>query len=305
MKVAIIGAGNVGATLAMRVLESGMADVALVDIFRNIAIGKAYDLLDSSSVVGHERDIIAADQYDIIRGSDIAVITAGLARKPGMSREDLIAKNAEVVSGAALKIKEYAPKAIVIVVTNPLDTMTFIAKKVTGFDRRRVFGMAGVLDGSRMVYLIANELGVKRSSVRTLIMGSHGDTMVPIISQTTVGGKPLSSVMKADKIDEIVKRTCNRGAEIVSFLGSGSAYYSPSASVFKMIDCIMNNKLEVMALSVCLEGEYGHKDMAIGVPCRLGRNGIDEIITLKLAKDEEEAFNRSAAAMRESIKIAS
>lgn len=304
-KVSIIGAGNVGATLAMRVLESGLADVALVDVFKNLAIGKALDLADASPVAGHERKITGGDRYEDIGGSDIVVVTAGLARKPGMSREDLIAKNTEIVTSVAKNIKEFAPQAIVIIVTNPLDTMTYVARKVTGFDRKRVFGMAGALDGSRMIYLIAEELKVPRSSVKTFILGSHGDTMVPLISHTTVGGKPLEKTLPKEKIDEIVKRTRNRGAEIVACLGTGSAYYSPSAAVFRMVDSILNDRKETIALSACLEGEYGLKDMAIGVPCRLGKNGIEEVVELKLTKTEESSFQRSAQAIKESIKLAS
>ena len=301
-KVSIIGAGNVGATLAMRVLESGLADVALIDIAGDMVRGKALDLADASPIVGHELKITGGDQYDVIKDSDIVVITAGLARKPGMSREDLIAKNAEIVKAASKYIKDLAPKAIVIIVTNPLDIMTHISQMATGFDRNKVFGMAGVLDGSRMIYLIAEELKVPRSSVKTFILGSHGDTMIPLVSYTTVGGKPLKNLLSLDKITEIVERTRNRGAEIVSLFGTGSAYYSPSAAVFSMIECVLNDRKEVMAVSACLDGEYGLKDIAVGVPCRLGNSGIEEIVELKLAAEEDAAFRKSADAIRESTK---
>jgi len=301
-KVSIIGAGNVGATLAMRVLESGLADVALIDIAGDMVRGKALDLADASPIVGHELKITGGDQYDVIKDSDIVVITAGLARKPGMSREDLIAKNAEIVKAASKYIKDLAPKAIVIIVTNPLDIMTHISQMATGFDRNKVFGMAGVLDGSRMIYLIAEELKVPRSSVKTFILGSHGDTMIPLVSHTTVGGKPLKNLLSLDKITEIVERTRNRGAEIVSLFGTGSAYYSPSAAVFSMIECVLNDRKEVMAVSACLDGEYGLKDIAVGVPCRLGNSGIEEIVELKLAAEEDAAFRKSADAIRESTK---
>jgi len=304
MKVSIIGAGNVGATLAMRVLEAGLADVALIDIAGDMAKGKALDLADASPIVGHELKITAGDQYDVIKDSDIVVITAGLARKPGMSREDLITMNAEVVTAASRNIKDLAPKSIVIIVTNPLDIMTHISQKVTGFDRNKIFGMAGVLDGSRMIYLIAEELKMPRSSVKTFILGSHGDTMIPLVSHTTVGGKSLKDLLSSDKIAEIVERTRNRGAEIVSLLGTGSAYYSPSAAVFSMIECVLNNRKEVMAVSACLDGEYGLRDIAVGVPCRLGNSGIEDVIELKLSAEEEAAFRKSADSIRESTKTA-
>ncbi|MDD5136076.1 MAG: malate dehydrogenase, partial [Candidatus Omnitrophica bacterium] len=234
MKVSIIGAGAVGATLAQRVLESGLADVVLLDIVKNMAIGKAFDLSDAAPLAGHECSIAGTDDYKEISGSDVVVITAGFARKPGMTREDLIAKNAGIVKGVSENIKRYAPDSIVIVVTNPLDTMTYLARAATGFARQKVFGMAGELDGARFIYLIARELKVPRSSVQTYMLGSHGDTMVPVLSKTTISGRPVSGLIPKDKLDSIVKRTRDRGAEIVSLLVSGSAYYSPSAAAFKM-----------------------------------------------------------------------
>ena len=302
-KVSIIGAGAVGATLAHRVLEADLADVVLLDIIKNLAIGKAFDLLDASPIIGHERTITGTDDYKEITSSDIVVITAGLARKPGMTREDLTARNAGIVKGISENIKRYAPGSIVIVVTNPLDSMTYLTYKATGFKREKVFGMAGELDASRFIYLIASELKVPRSSVRTYMLGSHGDTMVPVLSKTTVSGKPVSQVMPKEKVDAIVKRTCNRGAEIVSLFGSGSAYYSPSAAVFKMISAILNNAKETVVASVCLDGEYALKDIAIGVPCEIGRNGIERIVELKLSKEEDIAFRASAKAIKSTIGI--
>jgi malate dehydrogenase len=238
MKVAIIGAGAVWATLAERVLESSLADVVLLDIFKNIALGKAMDLSDASPISGHECHITGTDDYKDIESSDIVVITAGLPRKPGMTRDELILKNAGIIKDVAAKVKVHAPRSIVIVVTNPLDVMTYLTYKVTGFPKNRVIGMAGVLDGARLIYLIASSLGVPRSSVETYILGSHGDTMVPLISNTKVNGKPVVGLISDSSLAAIVKRTCDRGAEIVSLLGSGSAYYSPSAAVFKMIEAI-------------------------------------------------------------------
>lgn len=303
MKISIIGAGAVGATLAQRVLEAGFGDVVLVDIAKSMAIGKSFDLLDAASIMGHERYITGTDDYSQIGSSDIVVVTAGFARKPGMSREDLIAKNANIVKAASNSIKKYAPGSIIIMVTNPLDSMTYLAHKTTGFDRKKIFGMAGLLDTSRFINLIAGELKVPRSSVRTFILGSHGDTMVPLISKTTVSGKPIRDVMPEDKLKNIIKRTCERGAEIVSLLGTGSAYYSPSAAVFKMIDTIKNDSNEIMVVSACLEGEYGMSDITIGVPCKVGKGGISQIVELEMTKDEAQAFQKSAQAIKSSIEI--
>ncbi len=297
-KVSIIGAGAVGATLAHRVLESGIADVVLLDIFKNIALGKAMDLSDASPVVAHESTIIGTDDYKDIGSSDIVVITAGLPRKPGMTRDELISKNAVIIKDVALKVKAHAPKSIIIVVTNPLDVMTYLTYKVTGFPKNRVIGMAGLLDGSRFIYLIASALGVPRSSVETYVLGSHGDTMVPLISKTKVGGKPVTEVMDNAKLQAIVKRTCDRGAEIVSLFGSGSAFYSPSAAVFKMIESILKDKKETITASAYLEGEYGLSDLYIGVPCKIGNGGIEEVVQFDISSQEKAALTRSAEAIK-------
>ncbi|MFA5143781.1 MAG: malate dehydrogenase [Candidatus Omnitrophota bacterium] len=302
-KVSIIGAGAVGATLAHRVLESGMADVVLLDIVKNLAVGKAFDLLDASPIIPHERSITGTDDYTKIEGSDIVVVTAGLARKPGMTREDLIAKNARIVKGVSENIKCYAPGSIVIIVTNPLDTMTYLALKATGFKKERVFGMAGLLDTARFIYLLAEELNVPRSSIQTYMLGSHGDTMVPVLSKTTVSGKPLAGMLPKERLDAIVKRTRDRGAEIVGLFGSGSAYYSPSAAVFKMITMVLGDTNQTAVASACLDGEYGLRDVAIGVPCKIGKNGIEKIIELGLSKEEDAAFRASAKAIKSSIAI--
>ncbi|MFH0764199.1 MAG: malate dehydrogenase [Candidatus Omnitrophota bacterium] len=302
-KIAIIGAGNVGAALAQRIIEGNLADVVLLDIAKNMAIGKSFDLLDAAFIVGHERDIKAADDYSDIKESGIVVVTAGVPRKPGMTREELVSINARIVKGACEKIKAYAPQAIVIIVTNPLDALTHLAYKVTGFERRRVFGMAGVLDASRFVNLIAHELKVPISSIETYMLGSHGDTMVPVISRTRVGGKDITKALPKDKLDLIVKRTRDRGAEIVSLLGSGSAYYSPSAAVFKMISAILKDSGDVLVVSANLEGEYGLEDISIGVPCKIGKEGIEKIIELDLAPDEKSAFKKSAQAIKGSIEL--
>lgn len=300
-KVSIIGAGAVGATLAQRVLESGLADIVLLDIAKNLAIGKAFDMLDASPIVGHERSIVGTDDYNQIAGSAIVVITAGLPRKPGMSREDLIAKNSAIVRNVSENVRKYSPEAIVIIVANPLDAMTYLAYKATGFKRERVMGMAGELDGARFAYLLADELKVSRSSVSACMMGSHGDTMVPVLSETFVGGKPVSGLLSREKLDAIIARTRKRGGEIVGLLGSGSAYYSPSAGVFKMIKAILSDSGQTVVVSAFLEGEYGLKGIAIGVPCKMGKSGIKEIVELKMSKEERDAFNASAETARGSI----
>ncbi len=297
-KVSIIGAGMVGATLAHRVLESGIADVVLLDILKNVASGKAMDLSDASPMAAHERSIIGTDDYKDIESSDIVVITAGLPRKPGMTRDELISKNAGIIRLIALNVKAHAPLSIIVVVTNPLDVMTYLTYKTTGFPKSRVIGMAGLLDGSRFIYLIASELGVPRSAVETYILGSHGDTMVPLISKTKVGAKPVTEIMENGKLQAIVKRVRDRGAEIVSLFGSGSAYYSPSAAVFKMIESILKDKKETLAASAYLEGEYGLSDLCIGVPCKIGKGGIEEIVELDISAGEKAALARSAHAIK-------
>ena len=303
MKISVIGAGAVGATLAQRIIEGGIADVALVDILKNIAAAKALDLMDAAPVVGHECNIIGTDNYAETKGSDIVVITAGLPRKPGMTREELIAKNAGIVKGVSENLKKYAPSAIVIVVTNPLDVMTYLALKTIGTGRNKVFGMAGVLDGSRMAYLIADELKVKRSTVQTVVLGSHGDTMVPVLSKTRVAGKPVMDLIPKDKLERIVKRTCDRGAEIVSLLGAGSAFYSPSAAALLMIKAVINDTKETLTASALLEGEYGLKDICIGVPCVIGKSGMERVVEIDLSKEEKAAFLKSASAIQGSINL--
>jgi len=299
-KISIIGAGAVGSTLAQRVLDSGLADVVLVDIVKNMAFAKALDMADAAPIVGTERSIIGTDSYKDIESSDIVIITAGFPRKPGMTREELIAKNAAIVREVSNNIKMHAPSSIVIVVTNPLDTMTYLAHKTLGFKKEKVFGMAGVLDASRFIYLLSDELKVKRSSVETYILGSHGDTMVPVLSKTKIGGKPIARLLSKEKIEAIVRRTRDRGAEIVGLLGSGSAYYSPSAAVFKIISAVIKNSKETLVVSAYLNGEYGLQGLYIGVPCKIGRSGIEKIVELELAEDEAELLKRSAQAIKSS-----
>lgn len=304
-KVSIVGAGAVGATLGQRILESGLADVVLIDIAKNMACGKALDLLDAGPIIGHENKITGTDDYSQIASSDVVVVTAGFPRKPGMTREELISKNADIVKLASANVKKYSPDAILIIVTNPLDIMTYLALKIASFAREKVFGMAGVLDSSRFVTLIADELKVPRSSIKAYMLGSHGDTMVPVLSKTTVNGRPIQSFIPKDKLDKIIKRTCDRGAEIVALFGTGSAYYSPSAAAFKMVNAVLKDTKEELIVSVYLKGEYGLDDVCIGVPCKIGKKGIEGIIKLELSGEEEKAFFKSAQAIKSSAELLS
>jgi len=300
-KISIIGAGNVGSTVAMRIAESNLADVLLLDVVEGLSSGKAMDLTDASPIANHECHIQGAKGYEDLKGSQVVVITAGFPRQPGMSREELLAKNSSIVKGAAKGIKGNCPDAIIIVVTNPLDAMTYIALKESGFKRNKVMGMAGELDSSRFVALIAQVSGAKRSKIQTVVIGSHGDTMVPILSKTTIDEKQIADVLSKDKIDEVVKRTKHRGAEIVGALKKGSAYYAPSAACFSMVQAILNNSKKRSCVSCYLEGEYGLEDICIGVPVKLGKNGIEEIIKLELSDEENESFKRSAKAIGKTI----
>ena len=301
-KVTVIGAGNVGSTLAMRVWESGLADVVLLDICASMAQGKALDIWDESGMSGVPNTITGTGDYSAIKGSDVVVITAGFPRKPGMSREELVAKNAAVIKEVTLNIRANAPETIIIVVTNPLDAMTYLAYKTSSFERTRVMGMAGLLDESRFITLISNELKVHPKDVKTVMMGSHGDTMVPIISQTKVGNKNLKLLLPKDKIDELIRITRDRGARIVGLLGSGSAYYSPSFGAFKMVEAILKDKGGSFTASAYLEGEYGLSGICIGVPVRLGAKGIESISRIKLAGDEEALLIESSKAIGQTIK---
>ncbi len=301
-KVSVIGAGNVGATLAMRIIEADLADVAMVDIAGDLARGKACDMQDAAAIIGHERHITGGDNYDDIKDSDIVVVTAGLARKPGMSREELLGKNAAIVKSASENIVKFAPKATVIVVTNPLDVMTYIALKATGFDPARVIGMAGVLDSSRCDNQVASELNIDRAEVNTVVLGSHGDSMVPLMEESRAQGRPLKDILSNEQSEEIIKRTKGRGAEIVTFLKSGSAYFAPSAACFSMIKAILGNEGVTLCVSAYLNGQYGLKGICIGVPCVLGANGIERIIEMDLSDKERSEFQRSADTIASNIR---
>ncbi len=300
-KITIVGAGNVGAMTALRIIEHELADVVLIDIDEGISKGKAYDLADASSIMGYEKKVEGTSDYSKINGSSIVIITAGFVRKPGMSREDLIQKNGAVIKEVVLKVKEFTPESIIIVVTNPLDIMTYLAYKVSGFDRNRVMGMAGILDSARQSNLISEEMGITKPEVDSIIVGSHDDNMVPLLNYSKVQGQPLKKVMDEAKLAAILERTKKRGAEIVSLLKSGSAFFAPSAACFSMVKCILNNEHLTMCASVYLDGEYGLHDMCLGVPVVLGKNGIEKILQLDLDDDECRRLQKSAELVKDSI----
>ena len=298
-KVTVVGAGNVGATTAQYIVERELADVVLTDVVDGLPQGKALDLLQAGPVHGYDCRITGANDYEPTAGSDIIVITAGLARKPGMSRDDLLLKNAEIVGGVVTETARRSPTAILIVVTNPLDAMAQLALRRSGFPKQRVIGMAGVLDSARFRTFIAHELDVSVENVTALVLGGHGDTMVPLPRYSTVAGIPITELMPRDRLEALVNRTANGGAEIVGLLKTGSAYYAPAASVVEMVEAILKDKKKVLPCTVYLEGEYGVKGLFVGVPVKLGRRGIEHILQITLSPDESAALSRSAAAVRE------
>lgn len=302
-KISVIGAGNVGATLVQRLAEAELAKhVTVVDILEGIPQGKALDILESAPVYGYDTRVVGSNTYDVIEDSDIVVITAGIARKPGMSRDDLLQTNAKIVTDVCNNIKKYAPNAMVIVVSNPLDAMCHVALKATGFPSNRVFGMAGVLDSSRYKTFIAEALDVSVEDIQGFVLGGHGDTMVPLPRYTTVTGIPLADLMPQDKIDQIVHRAANGGAEIVAHLKTGSAFYAPSASVVSMIESIVKDKKKILPCAVYLTGQYGINDLYVGVPVKLGKKGIEEVIEIKLTDAEKQQLRKSADAVEELVK---
>jgi len=302
MKISIIGAGNVGATAASAIAQESLGDVVLFDIVKGMAQGKAFDMEDARSLLDSNYSVTGTDDINLIAGSDIVVITAGLARKPGMTREELLAKNAAILGGLCADIKKLAPKSIVIVVTNPLDLMTALALKVTGFAPEKVFGMGLGLDASRFANLIAKEMKVPVTDVEAIVIGSHGEGMIPLPSFTKVKGKALDKVLDPAKVEELVKKTFLRGAEIVSLLGSGSAYYAPSAAILELVRAVAKNKKEAIGVCAHLSGEYGLKDVCIGVTCVIGSKGIEKIVELDLSKDELAKLTASAEAVRKLLR---
>jgi malate dehydrogenase len=298
-KITVIGAGNVGGTTAQRLVESGRYDVVLLDAVDGIAQGKALDLMQAAPLVGSDGQIQGTMDYKATAGSALVVITSGVPRKPGMSREELLATNAKIVRDVVQKVTADSPQTILLVVTNPLDAMTYVAHKVSKFPRERVLGMAGVLDSARFQAFIAAELRVPAKNVQAMVLGGHGDSMVPLIRHTTVAGVPLSERLPKDRIEALVKRTQEGGAEIVALLKTGSAYYAPSASIAAMVDAIMMDSKKIMPCAALCCGEYGVDDLFVGVPVKLGRRGAEEIVQLALSKDEQAALAKSAAVVKE------
>ncbi len=297
-KVTVVGAGHVGATTAQRIAEAELADVVMVDIAADLATGKALDMMESAPVLGFNATITGGGDYAPTAGSDICVVTAGLARKPGMSRDDLLRKNTEITEAVITELVARSPETILIMVTNPLDAMCEVARRVSGFPRRRVLGMAGVLDAARMRYFIAAELGVSVQDVDAFVLGGHGDTMVPLPRFSTVNGIPLPNLLAADKIEAINDRTRKGGAEIVNYYKEGSAYYAPSAAVVEMVAAILRDKKKILPCAVYLEGEYGLDGLFVGVPAKLGRRGMEEVVELELTAEERQALEKSAEAVR-------
>lgn len=297
-KVAIAGAGNVGATLAQRIAEKDIADVVLVDVVEGVPQGKALDLMQSGPILGYDTHLIGTNGYEETAGSDIIVITAGLARKPGMSRDDLLFANADIVKKVAHETSRRSPDAVMIIVTNPMDVMAFVAMKESGFPRERVFGMGGVLDSARFRTFISMELGVSVENTQAFVLGGHGDTMVPMPRYSTVAGIPITELMDRSAIERIVERTRNGGAEIVSLLKTGSAYYAPAAATLEMVEAVLLDKKKILPCSVYLEGEYGVKGVFAGVPVKLGAKGIEKVVEIKLTPEEEAAFMKSVEAVR-------
>lgn len=300
-KVTVVGAGNVGATTAQRIVEKDIADVILVDVADGIPQGKALDILQSGPILGFDTNIIGTTTYEQTAGSDIAVITAGLARKPGMSREDLLSANAKIVKGITTELVKYSPDIIIIVVTNPVDLMTYLCAEISGLSKNKVFGMAGVLDSARFRTFIAMELNISVNNVEAFVLGGHGDAMVPLPRLSYVSGKPLTDLLCADKIDALVKRTRDGGAEIVSLLKTGSAYYAPSAAAVEMAEAVLMDKKKTLPCAAYLNGEYGVRGLYVGVPVRLGMNGVDEVVEIELMKDERLAFDKSVQIVRDGV----
>jgi malate dehydrogenase len=302
-KITVVGAGNVGATTAQRVAEKELArTVVMVDVVEGIPQGKALDQWQSAPIEVYDSRIIGTNGYDETAGSDIVIITAGIARKPGMSRDDLLNTNAGIVKTVSEQIKKTSPNAILIIVSNPLDVMCYVAKQVTGFPRERVLGMAGVLDTARYRGFLAEALDVSVRDIQAMVLGGHGDTMVPLISYTSVSGIPVTQLIDKAKLDAIVERTRTGGAEIVKHLKTGSAYYAPSAGAVQMAEAIVNDQRRILPCAAWLQGEYGMKDLFLGVPCKLGRNGLEKVIEVELTADERAALQKSAEAVREPMR---
>jgi len=302
-KITVVGAGNVGATCAHRLADKGLGDVVLVDIVEGVPQGKSLDLLQSGPIEGYDVLLTGANDYEPTAGSDIVVLTAGFPRKPGMSRDDLVLKNYEIVRAATEQVAKYSPNSILIIVTNPLDAMCQVAYEVSGFSKNRVIGMAGVLDSARFRTFIARELNVSVENTHAFVLGGHGDTMVPLPRYSTVAGIPITELMDKATIDRLVQRTRDGGAEIVKYLKTGSAYYAPSAAAVEMVDAILNDRKKILPCAAYLEGEYGVNGLFVGVPVKLGERGIEQIIQIKLQPEEDAALKKSADSVRELVDV--
>ena len=303
-RITVVGAGHVGATTAQRIAERELArEVVLVDIVQGMPQGKALDQWESAPVEGFDTRLIGAQDYEPTAGSGIYVVTAGLARKPGMSRDDLVQKNAQIIGAVSEQIAEHSPEAIIVMVTNPLDVMAWVAMTTTGFPRERVLGMAGVLDTARFRSFIALELDVSVEDVQALVLGGHGDSMVPLVGTVSVGGIPLTELLEEKRIEALVERTRKGGGEIVGLLGTGSAYYAPSAAAVQMVESIVRDRRRVLPAAAWLEGEFGLEGLFLGVPCKIGAGGLEQILEVSLTDAEREALNASAADVRETMAV--
>ena len=300
-KVTVVGGGNVGATAAQRIAERDYADVVLVDVVEGMPQGKALDLAQSGPVLGYDSAVTGANSYETTANSDVVVITAGIARRPGMTRDDLLRTNMGIMSSVVSEVVAHSPDSILLIVSNPLDAMVYHAHKLSGFPKERIVGMAGVLDTARMRTFIAQELNVSVEDVQAYVLGGHGDTMVPLVRYTTVGGIPLEKWLPQDRVEAIVQRTRDGGGEIVSLLKTGSAFYAPSAAVLQMVDSILLDKRRILPAAAYLDGEYGVSGVFIGVPVILGENGVEEVIELELTDEEQAGFQQSLEAVNELV----
>ena len=300
-KVTVVGAGNVGATTAHWLAAAELADIVLTDIVEGVPQGKSLDLYEATPIIGSNVHVTSTNDYEATANSDLVVITAGLARKPGMSRDDLLKKNYDVIAATVKQVVAHSPNSILILVTNPLDAMAQAAFKLSGFSRNRVIGMAGVLDSARFATFIAEELKVSVENVQAFVLGGHGDTMVPLPRYTTVAGIPITELLDAAAIERLVQRTRDGGAEIVKYLKTGSAYYAPSAAVVEMAEAILKDKKKILPCAAYLQGEYGIDGLFVGVPCKLGARGIEDVIEVRLSEPERAALQKSAAAVRELV----
>ena len=302
-KVTVVGAGNVGATTAQRIFDGGYADVVLVDIVDGLPQGKALDMLESGPILGTDASIVGTNGYEETEGSDVVVVTSGVARKPGMSRDDLLLTNMKIVTSVVEQTAKFSPNSVHLIVTNPLDAMAQQALKITGFPSTRVVGLAGILDTARYRTFLAEELGVSVNSVSAYVLGGHGDTMVPVVESTNVAGTPVSKLIAPKRMEEIVQRARDGGAEIVNYLKTGSAFYAPSASIVQMVEAILFDKKEILPCTAYLQGQYGINDVYVGVPVKLGSNGVEEIVELNLNGDELNALRKSAEAVQELVEV--